>query len=83
MHFDGFTGPEGPVPGNYKNRSGRWVTDQSQRFTIALLPRGVARLRNLLRRVANTFDQECSYFVVGVEVELVDADPAAGYLGED
>jgi hypothetical protein len=81
-HFDGFAGPEGPVPGNYKNRSGRRVSDLSRRYTIALLPNGVDALRRLLRRVANTFDQECIYLVVGVEVELVDADPSAGELGD-
>lgn len=81
-HFDGFTGPEGPVLGNYRNRSGSRVTDLSRRYTIALPVRGVEALRSLLRRVANTFDQECIYFVVGVEAELVDADPSAGDVGD-
>jgi hypothetical protein len=81
-HFDGFTGPEGPVLGNYRNRSGKRVTDQSRRYTIALPLCRVEALRSLLRQVANTFDQECIYFVVGVEAELVGADPSAGNVGE-
>ncbi|MCO5167790.1 MAG: hypothetical protein M9894_15695 [Planctomycetes bacterium] len=48
------------------------------------MPRSrVALLRSFLQQVANTFDQECIYLVVGFEVELVDADPAAGYLGDE
>lgn len=81
-HFDGFTGPEGPVLGNYRNRSGTRVTDLSRRYTVAVSLRRVEALRSLLRRVANTFDQECIYFVVGVNVELVEADPSAGELGD-
>ncbi len=80
--FDGWQGPEGPVPGNYKNRSGRWVTDRCRRYTVALPRERVPALRDFLRQVANTFDQECIYFVVGFDVELVDAEPSAGYLGD-
>lgn len=80
--FDGFTGPEGPVPGNYRGRSGAWIQDASRRFTVAL-PRGrVGELRRLLQQVANAFDQECIYFAVGDEVELVDGDASAGHIGE-
>jgi len=79
--FGGFTGPEGPIAGGYTNRSGRRVEDESFRYTVALPPHRVRELRELLRQVANSFDQECIYFVA--EVELVDADPSAGYLGEE
>jgi hypothetical protein len=80
--FGGYTGPEGPIPGGYTNRSGRRVTDESFRYTVSLPSRRVADLRQLLTRVANSFDQECIYLVVGVEAELVDADAASGDLGE-
>lgn len=81
-HFGGFTGPEGPVPGIYRSRSGRRVADLSRRYTVAVLPGSVEILRGLLRRAANTFDQECIYFVVGGDAELVDAEPSAGDLGD-
>jgi hypothetical protein len=80
--FGGFTGPEGPIPGGYTNRSGRRVMDESFRYTVALPSGRVRFLRRLLRKVANSFDQECIYLVVGVHAELVDADASAGDLGE-
>lgn len=79
--FGGFTGPEGPIAGGYTNRSGRRVEDESFRYTVALPPHRTHELRELLAQVANSFDQECIYLVVGGEAELVDADPAAGELG--
>ena len=80
--FGGFTGPEGPIPGGYTNRSGRRVMDESFRYTVSLPSRRGRDLRQLLRTVAVSFDQECIYFVVGVRPELVDADASAGRLGE-
>lgn len=50
--------------GNYRNRSGRRVSDLSRRYTVALPVRRVGELRHLLRQVANTSDQECIDFVV-------------------
>jgi hypothetical protein len=71
-----------PIPGGYTNRSGRRVMDESFRYTVALPSGRVRFLRRLLRKVANSFDQECIYLVVGVHAELVDADASAGDLGE-
>lgn len=83
QRFGGFTGPEGPIPGGYTSRSGRRIEDESFRYTVALPPRRTRELRRLLRQVANSFDQECIYLVVGGEAELVDADPSVGALGGD
>jgi hypothetical protein len=76
--FGGFTGPEGPIPGGYTSRSGRRVEDRSWRYTVSVPRSAVRDLRVLLRRVGRSFDQECIYFVVGIDVEFVASDTDVG-----
>jgi hypothetical protein len=85
--FGGSTGPEriyrsvSGVPGSYQDDDGALVHDESFRYIVAL-PRGqFDRLRAVLRRVANSFDQECIYLCKsGGEVEFVRATEDDGYL---
>lgn len=79
--FGGFTGPEGPVPGAWRSRAGRTVHDSSRRYSVALSHGRVDELRELVRRVATSFDQECIFFVVGADAEFVEADPSGGLEG--
>lgn len=76
--FGGFTGPEGPIPGAWRSRSGRTIHDSSRRYSVAVSPDRIDELRELVRRVATSFDQECIFFVVGADAEFVEADPSTG-----
>ncbi len=76
--FQGATGPEQvfvavrPVAGQYQGRGGERIRDQSYRYLAAIPESQVDALRALLRRVANTFDQECMYLSVRGLVEFVE-----------
>ena len=84
--FQGGTGPEHlfvalrPVPGQYRGRGGERIRDQSYRYLAAILESRVEELRALLRRAANTFDQECIYLSVRGLVEFVEGRPEDGSL---
>jgi hypothetical protein len=86
--FGGLSGPERlhtsiePVPGEYTSVSGTRVSDESFRYTVALEAERVSELESLLKRVANTFDQEAIYLSVRGEVRFVRPSLSDGFLDE-
>jgi len=89
--FGGATGPETVVW--YRDRetiSGAWspgqgeqtVTDLSRRYTVALPSDRVAELRDLLRRVGNSFDQQAMYLEVAGFAEILEVRSEDGFLGD-
>jgi len=87
--FGGATGPETvvwyrdrePTPGAWAPGKGEEaVTDLSRRYTIAIPPNRVAELRNLLRKVGNSFDQRAMYLEVAGYAEILDVRPGDGFL---
>jgi hypothetical protein len=84
--FGGSSGPEliyrsvRPVPGDYRDAGGERIADESWRYVVALPRRRLNDLRALLRRAANTFDQEAIYLSVAGMVEFVTGNEADGYL---
>ena len=85
--FGGSTGPEhiyrsvSGVPGSYQDDDGSPVRDESWRYIVALPVRQIDRLRAILRKVANSFDQECIYLCKpGGEVEFIRAGEDDGFL---
>ena len=74
----GHSGPEliykdvETVPGEYVEEATlRIVGDVSRRYTVVIPRAKLDDLRDLLRRVANTFDQKAIYLSVAGEVEFV------------
>ena len=60
------------MPGEYVEEATlRIVGDVSRRYTVAIPQAKLDDLRDLLRRVANTFDQKAIYLSVAGEVEFV------------
>jgi hypothetical protein len=89
--FGGATGPE--TVAWYRDRepvSGAWspgegeapVTDLSRRYTVALPPDRVDDLRDLLRRVGHSFDQQAMYLEVAGFAEMLEVRPEDGFLGD-
>jgi len=84
----GLTGPEEVIV--YRHRSdvrGGWdpgeaatVEDVSRRYTVALPTARVDRLRALLRRVGNSFDQRAMHLEVGGFAELLTVQEEDGWL---
>ncbi len=89
QRFGGRSGPESiyvairPTPGEYTGLHGDRIEDQSYRYFVAVERSRVNELRELLKRVANTFDQEAIYFSVQGAVTFVQATPADGYLTDE
>lgn len=87
--FQGGTGPEQifvairAVPGQYRGRRGERIRDQSYRYLAAIPTGRIEELRALLRRAANTFDQECIYLSVRGVVEFVEGRPVDGFLTDE
>jgi hypothetical protein len=70
------------VPGEYEDSPGDPpITDTSRRYLLAILTSRVEELRQLLRRVANTFDQKAIYLSVKGDVEFITAGESDGFLG--
>ena len=69
-----------PVDGQYQGNEGERIRDRSLRYVVAIREGRLDELRALLRRVANSFDQECVYLAVRGVVEFVVGAPADGYL---
>jgi hypothetical protein len=84
--FGGSTGPDliyravRPVRGEYRSESGERVSDESWRYLVAVPRSDLDELRSILRRAANTFDQEAIYLTVAGIVELVTGSDAEGFL---
>ena len=78
--FGGFTGPE-TVPGEWAPDEDEVpVKDLSRRYTVAVTEKRVEELRELVRRVGNSFDQRAMYFEVAGYVELLEVRPEDGFL---
>lgn len=84
----GHSGPEtfyrgdALVPGEYEDRPGDPpIQDESRRYLLAIPESKVDDLRQLLRKVANTFDQNAIYLSVRGYVEFVTATESDGFLG--
>src|SRR5438067_2570869 len=74
----GHSGPEtfyrgdALVPGEYEGSAGEPpIKDSSRRYLLAIPVRKVDDLRQLLRKVANTFDQKAIYLSVKGDVEFI------------
>ena len=84
--FGGSTGPDviyrsvRPVPGEYRAESGERVGDESWRYFAAVPRARLDELRSVLRRAANTFDQQAIYLSVAGIVEFVTSTEADGFL---
>lgn len=83
----GHTGPEvmykevETVPGEYVDEAAKKVVgDVSRRYIVAIPRSKLEDLRQLLRKVANTFDQKAIYLSVAGEVEFVTPRPEDGML---
>jgi hypothetical protein len=83
----GHSGPElmykdvETVPGKYvEDATKRIVRDESRRYTVAISRSNLGKLRKLLKRAANTFDQRAIYLSVAGEVEFVTPKPEDGML---
>jgi len=57
------------------------IQDTSRRYLLAIPESKVDDLRFLLRKAANTFDQEAMYLSVKGYVEFVSASESDGFLG--
>jgi hypothetical protein len=84
--FGGSTGPDviyravRPVPGEFRSESGERASDESWRYVVAVPRARLDELRSVLRRAANTFDQESIYLTVAGIVEFVSGTEADGFL---
>ncbi len=87
--FGGRSGPEQihatirATPGDYTDKGGHPIEDESYRYIVAIEPKRVMELRELLKKVANTFDQEAIYLSVRGEVTFVYPTEADGVLTEE
>jgi hypothetical protein len=65
-------GVSASVIGVYRDPvTGKMVSDESRRYTVALPRRRIPFLRRLLREVAVEFAQEEIYFVISGTVEFI------------
>ncbi len=88
-HFGGWSGPEKVfvfrkqelVPGGWMPEGGSEpISDDSQRYTVSLPEDRLDELRALLRKAANTFDQQVIYVSVRGYVEFVEPGTGDGSL---
>jgi len=77
----GHSGPEilykdvETVKGEYEEDfTKRIVSDQSRRYTIAIPIKETEKLRKLLSKAANTFDQKAIYLSITGRVEFIEPD---------
>ncbi|MBI5815189.1 MAG: hypothetical protein HZB29_06220 [Nitrospinae bacterium] len=60
------------TPGEYPDLDNReTVHDESRRYTVAIPESRLEDLRNLLRKVADSFDQKCIYLSVAGIAEFI------------
>ncbi len=87
--FGGWSGPEkffvfrkmDLVPGGWMPEGGsKPIRDESQRYTVCLVEDRLDELRALLRKAANTFDQQVIYVSVRGYVEFVEPGTGDGSL---
>ncbi len=72
--FKGFTIAPGFYQGVYEDPDeGLPVTDESRKYEVALHPRRLDELRDLLREACGVFQQKCIYLSVRGSVEFVRA----------
>ena len=84
--FGGLTGPQliyraiRPIPGQYRDDAGMRVHDESWQY-LAIVPRSrLDVLRQILRRAANTFDQESILLTVTGRAEFLRGTEEDGFL---
>ena len=69
------------MPGEWvQGQTGKVIEDESRKYHVAVADDQVAALRGILRRVANSFDQECIFLSVAGIVEYVERRPEEGFL---
>lgn len=69
------------MPGEWvEGQTGKVIEDESRKYHVAVPEDQVEQLRALLRKVANTFDQECIFLSVAGIVEYVERRPEEGFL---
>ncbi len=69
------------MPGEWvQGQSGKVIEDESRKYHVAVPKDQVKRLRGILRKVANSFDQECIFLSVAGLVEYVERRPEDGFL---
>ena len=87
--WGGWTGPEtmqwgrkkGTTPGGWKPEgSDRAITDESRKYTVFVSPTKLDALRSLLKRAANSFDQQEILLSVRGRRERVIPAPKDGFL---
>jgi hypothetical protein len=87
--WGGWTGPEsmrwgrkqGAVPGGWKPEgSADPITDESRKYTVFVAPARLDALRSLLKKAANSFDQQEILLSVRGRRERIIATPDDGFL---
>ena len=88
--WGGWTGPEsiewgrkkGAVPGGWKPQgSDGPITDECRKYTVFMPPAKLDALRSLLKKAANSFDQQEILLIVRGRRERVIPTPEDGFLG--
>jgi hypothetical protein len=88
--WGGWTGPESVewgrkkavVPGGWKPEGAdQPITDESRKYTVFVPPAEMDTLRSLLRKAANSFDQQEILLSVRGRRERVIPTPEDGFLG--
>jgi len=85
--FDGFMGPQAVyrirdgTPGQYRSETKGRVEDECRQYRIGMPRDRVDELRALLRKAANTFDQEEIFLVIlEGDMDFLSATEEDGYL---
>ncbi len=69
------------MPGEWvQGQTGKVIQDESRKYHVAVPEEHVTTLRGILRKVANSFDQECIFLSVAGIVEYVERRPEEGFL---
>jgi hypothetical protein len=77
--FEGVTPDRGTLDGFYKDPdTGKIVTDQSYRYTVAVENGRVGELRELLSAACRIFKQKSIYLSIAGRVEFVEPDQYPG-----
>ena len=72
------------VPGGWRDpATGKCSEDESRKYTVMIERKKVDELREVLARVANSFDQDDILFVVQGEDRSVKREPGKGFLKGD